>query len=77
MIVRCHTSILMALECTYKKNVSRKVSEREKWNVRSQKESFLKNWQLDGEGEKEKSSNFNAFTRPFTSYWNKINFIDT
>lgn len=55
MIVRCHTSILMALECTYKKNVSRKVSEREKWNVRSQKESFLRNWQLDGEGEKKKA----------------------
>lgn len=55
MIVRCHTSILMALECTYKKNVSRKVSEREKRNVRSQKESFLRNWQLDGEGEKKKA----------------------
>lgn len=40
MIVRCHTSILMALECTYKKNVSRKVSER-KMECEKSKGKFL------------------------------------
>lgn len=68
MIVRCHTSILMALECTYKKNVSRKVSEREKNECEKSKGKFLEKLTTGRGRREEKSSNFNAFTRPFTSY---------